>query len=200
MDASREFRVVLLGTTSVGKTTLFNRMDTKYVANDEESEVPTVKAAYIQREVRTKNGIVKLAIWDTAGQERFRSLIPMYTRDSDLAIIMFSVDMPESAENLDQWLNLLAASDCVDCIVYVVANKIDLEDHCALEIGRAWAQKNDFTFLEVSALQQSGVEDLLIRISDDLQKLPKFEDIHDRKFEGIAELSSQKGNDNGGCC
>ena len=199
MESSREFRVVLLGTTSVGKTTLFNRIDTSYVADANDADVPTVKAAYIQREVRTKHGIAKLAIWDTAGQERFRSLIPMYTRDSDLAIIMFSVDMPESAENLDQWLNLLAASDCVDCIVYVVANKMDLEDHCALETGRAWAQKNEFTFVEVSALQQSAVEDLVIRIADDLQKLPKFEDLKDRKTEGIAELTALN-KDEKGCC
>lgn len=200
MNAGREFRVVLLGTTAVGKTTLFNRLDTSYVSDGNEMEVPTVKAAYIQREVRTKHGNAKLAIWDTAGQERFRSLIPMYTRDCDMAIIMFSVDMVESAENLDQWLNLLAASDCVDCMVYVVANKMDLDDHSALEIGRAWAQKNDFVFVEISALQQNLVENLIAKIAEDLTKLPRFDDMKDHKFEGTAELKLQKGQNEKGCC
>lgn len=34
---------------------------------------------------------VRLQIWDTAGQERFRSLIPSYLRDADVAVIVFDV-------------------------------------------------------------------------------------------------------------
>lgn len=32
-----------------------------------------------------------MQIWDTAGQERFRTLIPSYIRDSNIAILVFDI-------------------------------------------------------------------------------------------------------------
>jgi Ras-related protein Rab-6A len=34
---------------------------------------------------------VRLQLWDTAGQERFRSLIPSYLKDCNLAIVVYDV-------------------------------------------------------------------------------------------------------------
>ena len=39
--------------------------------------------------VPVDNGTVRLQLWDTAGQERFRSLIPSYIRDSQVAVVVF---------------------------------------------------------------------------------------------------------------
>ena len=167
------FRVVLLGNTSVGKTTLFRNWDDNFVP-DENPPKPTLASCYLTKEVQQDGDRVKLIIWDTAGQERFRSLVPMYTRDCDIAVIMFAVDMMESVENLDEWWGMLQDSDTLDCLVYVVANKMDLENHCALHRGREWAVLHNFPFFEVSALKGDNVQALLERVVTDVMEKPAF--------------------------
>ena len=167
------FRVVLLGTTSVGKTTLFRNWDDNFVP-DENPPKPTLASSYLTREVEQYGRRVKLVIWDTAGQERFRALVPMYTRDCDIAVMMFAVDMMGSVENLDEWLGMLRDSDTLDCLVYVVANKIYLENHCALHTGREWALLHNFPFFEVSALTGDNVHALLERVVTDAMEKPAF--------------------------
>jgi len=65
-----QFRVILLGDSTVGKSSLL-----KYFTEgkfDEECE-PTVGVDFFARLVEIKPGLrVKLQLWDTAGQERFR--------------------------------------------------------------------------------------------------------------------------------
>jgi len=65
-----QFRVILLGDSTVGKSSLL-----KYFTEgkfDEGCE-PTVGVDFFARLVEIKPGLrVKLQLWDTAGQERFR--------------------------------------------------------------------------------------------------------------------------------
>lgn len=44
--------------------------------------------------------MMRLQLWDTAGQERFRSLIPNYIRDCQVAMIVFDLTNEESYENI----------------------------------------------------------------------------------------------------
>jgi GTPase SAR1 family protein len=37
------------------------------------------------------NKTIRLQLWDTAGQERFRSLIPSYLKDCNVAIIVYDI-------------------------------------------------------------------------------------------------------------
>lgn len=34
---------------------------------------------------------IRLQLWDTAGQERFRTLIPSYIRDSNVAVVVYDI-------------------------------------------------------------------------------------------------------------
>jgi len=73
-----QFRVILLGDSTVGKSSLL-----KYFTEgkfDEGCE-PTVGVDFFARLVEIKPGLrVKLQLWDTAGQERFRYFVH-YTAD-----------------------------------------------------------------------------------------------------------------------
>lgn len=44
-------------------------------------------------------------VWDTAGQERFRSLVPMYYRNSDAVAIIFDVTDRDSFNQVKSWIN-----------------------------------------------------------------------------------------------
>ncbi len=66
-------------------------------------------------------------IWDTAGQERFKSLMPMYLRNSLVVLIMIPLD--GSSTDSIEWLENLLAQHCLTsemkCIV--VGTKSDLK-------------------------------------------------------------------------
>ena len=63
-------KVVLLGATAVGKTSIFNRVvNTDYI----EDNVTTMAAYFRPKTIEfpEKNCRLKINLWDTAGQERF---------------------------------------------------------------------------------------------------------------------------------
>ena len=68
----RSFKVVLLGCTAVGKSSIMKRLTEDIFDLCEES---TIGAAFYTKRYP---GNVSLQLWDTAGQERYASLAPMY--------------------------------------------------------------------------------------------------------------------------
>lgn len=74
-----------------------------------------------------QNKTVKLQLWDTAGQERFRSLIPSYIRDSNVAVIVYDITQINSFNNLTKWFDDIKATRGKEVLVVVVGNKADLE-------------------------------------------------------------------------
>lgn len=70
--AARRLKLVLLGSSSVGKTTLA----TRYCLGDSGGAFgPTVGGVYFKKDLQAKGGVgVALHIWDTAGEEKYRSM------------------------------------------------------------------------------------------------------------------------------
>jgi Ras-related protein Rab-6A len=52
---------------------------------------PTIGIDFTSKNVTVGPKTIRLQLWDTAGQERFRSLIPSYLKDCNVAIIVFDV-------------------------------------------------------------------------------------------------------------
>jgi GTPase SAR1 family protein len=48
-----------------------------------------------------------LNIWDTAGDERFRSIMPLYYKDAEVALLVFDLTDPDSFIGIDYWLKEL---------------------------------------------------------------------------------------------
>ena len=47
---------------------------------------------------------VELSLWDTAGQENYAGLRPLSYPDTDVILMCFSIDNPDSLENIpDLW-------------------------------------------------------------------------------------------------
>lgn len=73
----REVKVVLLGDTGVGKSSLVLRFVTNSYKPYSES---TIGASFMSKVIMSNGKQIKFQIWDTAGQEKYHSLAPMYYR------------------------------------------------------------------------------------------------------------------------
>ena len=83
-----KFKLVFLGEQSVGKTSLITRF--MYDSFDSTYQA-TIGIDFLSKTMHLDDQTVRLQLWDTAGQERFRSLIPSYIRDSNVAIIVYDI-------------------------------------------------------------------------------------------------------------
>ena len=61
--------------------------------------VPTVFENYVTQ-VNFEGKVVELALWDTAGQEEYDRLRPLSYPESDVILIVFSIDFPVSLANV----------------------------------------------------------------------------------------------------
>ena len=77
---------------------------------------------------------MQLNIWDTAGDERFRSIMPLYYRDAEIALLVFDLTDAESFKGIDYWLGELESKVetegmllCTQIVIVgIVGNKKDL--------------------------------------------------------------------------
>lgn len=67
--------------------------------------VPTVFENYVA-DVEVDGKHVELALWDTAGQEDYDRLRPLSYPDSHVILICFSIDSPDSLDNVQEKVRL----------------------------------------------------------------------------------------------
>ncbi|KAI8639931.1 GTP-binding protein rhoA [Parasitella parasitica] len=164
-------KLVIVGDGACGKTCLlivFSR------GTFPELYVPTVFENYVADvEVDGKN--VELALWDTAGQEDYDRLRPLSYPDSHVILICFSIDSPDSLDNVqEKWISEVLHF-CQGLPILLVACKKDLRDDPAkiedlrktsqrpvtYEEGQGVAQKiNAYRYLECSAKTGEGVREV----------------------------------------
>ena len=145
------FKIIVIGDSGVGKSCLTNRATTNLF---EDTYSATVGFEFLSFNVKIEEKVVKLQIWDTCGQELYRSLITNFYRNSSLAIIVYAINSKDSFENIEMWLRELRTHSNPDAKVFLIGNKIDLENERKItrEQGENYAKTNKFNlFIESSA-------------------------------------------------
>nr|XP_023498420.1 ras-related protein Rab-17 isoform X2 [Equus caballus] len=144
------FKLVLLGSGSVGKSSLALR----YVKNDFRSTLPTVGCAFFTKVVDLGAASLKLEIWDTAGQEKYHSVCHLYFRGANAALLVYDITRKDSFDMVQQWLKDLEKEfHPGEIVVMLVGNKTDLgeEREVTFEEGKEFAESKRLLFMETSA-------------------------------------------------
>uniref|UniRef100_A0A8D2DFI0 Ras homolog family member C n=1 Tax=Sciurus vulgaris TaxID=55149 RepID=A0A8D2DFI0_SCIVU len=118
---------------------------------------------------------VELALWDTAGQEDYDRLRPLSYPDTDVILMCFSIDSPDSLENIPEKWTPEVKHFCPNVPIILVGNKKDLrqDEHTRRELakmkqepvrseeGRDMANRiSAFGYLECSAKTKEGVREV----------------------------------------
>lgn len=158
-------KVVLLGSTMVGKTSIVRK---EMTGGFDREEAPTIGACFTTKSIEVQDQLVKIQIWDTAGQERFRSLAPMYYHNADSALLVYSIDNSASFDDLEQWVEELRKNMNPLPRLWVIGNKSDLEDQRAVSVPDAeeFAKRIGADFLETSAKTGANIDTLFISVAD----------------------------------
>merc|ERR1711861_75683 len=99
-----QFKLVLLGDSAVGKSSLVLRFVRGQFFEYQES---TIGAAFLTQNVSLNDYTVKFEIWDTAGQERYHSLAPMYYRGAAAAVVVYDITNADSFARAKSWVKEL---------------------------------------------------------------------------------------------
>jgi small GTP-binding protein len=174
-DRSVHYRVIVIGDCSVGKTSIISRLTD---GSFDLGNSPTTMAAYCLYSSKVDGKPIFLEIWDTAGQERFRGLGPLYYRQADVGICVFSVTDHRTFDSLEDWIGPLIDTAGADTHVFIVGNKSDLRDQCNVNIEEAklWSRDRRFHFGLTSALSGDGILELfqnIVKILNHADKPPK---------------------------
>ena len=157
-----KYKLIFLGDQSVGKSCILNRFLNDTFIEDYQA---TIGLDFQSKNVQIDNQDIHLLLYDTAGQEKFRSLIPMYTRDANIILLVYDITSKESFNNLSQWLKDLTNININEVILCIVGNKIDLNEKREVEFdeGKKFAEDHDFIFNEISAKTGEGFSELFYK-------------------------------------
>merc|ERR1712166_1489947 len=118
-----QFKLVLLGDSAVGKSSLVLRFVRGQFFEYQES---TIGAAFLTQNVSLNDYTVKFEIWDTAGQERYHSLAPMYYRGAAAAVVVYDITNADSFQRAKSWVKELQRQGSPNIVIALAGNKYDL--------------------------------------------------------------------------
>jgi len=171
MSSAIRKKLVTVGDGACGKTCLlilFSKDEFPVVY------VPTVFENYVA-DIEVDGKRVELALWDTAGQEDYDRLRPLSYPDTDVVLICYSIDSPDSLENVPEKWAPEVRHFCPKVPIVLVANKKDLRNDArtiadlarakqtpvTYEQGEAMARQiGAMTFVECSAKNRDGVAEV----------------------------------------
>ncbi|RDD45191.1 Ras-related protein Rab-5B [Trichoplax sp. H2] len=152
-----QFKLVLLGESAVGKSSLVLRFVKGQFQEYQES---TIGAAFLTQTVCLDDVTVKFEIWDTAGQENIFLILPCC--DS------------ESFQRAKAWVKELQRQASPNIVIALAGNKADLANKRMVDADEAqvYAEENGLLFMETSAKTAMNVNEIFLAIA---KKLPKSE-------------------------
>ena len=206
MNYDKICQLLIIGDTSVGKTSLITRYTN---GTFKEEYLATVGLDYYSKEEIINNKTINIKIWDTAGQERFKALTQSYFRNAEGVILAFDVTNTSSYDNLKDWIGSIKKNlegKNIFLPLIIVGNKIDMEESREVEKENAeqFATENNYKYFETSAKTGEGVDEAVRNLVNQVLNNNQIDEqkIEARKSVQLKEEDNNEGEvkKKKGCC
>ena len=148
-------KVVMIGPSGVGKTSLLDRIN-RNEFND--YAFSTVGVSYETHDIIVDNRRLRLHIWDTTGQDKFKFLLPSFIKGARVVLLCF--DEPNVSEIQNRIVDIESLEPNIKIII--VLTKIDINCN-KLDIYQPVLEYAEYKNLELfftSSLTGKGVKEL----------------------------------------
>lgn len=157
MKVTNKMKIAILGEGRVGKSSIIER----YIKNTFDPEKNQSKSASNFVKILTspdKKMELRVEIWDTAGQEMFRSIAPMYYKDADAILFVYSIVNLQSFKALGYWVGEVKAEDKPYVLAFA-GNMADIVNGQSVptEDGENFAQEKGGIFMLTSAKEDINI-------------------------------------------
>ena len=189
-------KVILLGESSVGKTSLIKVAIGKKFNS---SELTTYSANYSIKKFNYNGKEYTFNLWDTIGQEKYRALTKMFFKDSKIIILVYDITSEKSFKELEYWYNQVVNELGKEgYYLAIVGNKNDLynQEKINKDQGKKFAESKKGKFKLTSAKDDPLSFNSLLE-----QMFKEFIDnnkdyLNNRKKTAITNKGKKKGK----CC
>ena len=166
-----KFKITIIGDGRVGKTSLIKKFT---LGSFETDYVETIGAQFSKFDKAINEDDIHLIFWDIAGQRDLDFLRPSFYRESDAAIIVYSLEENDIGKNsfnhIQKWQEEIKQF-CGNIPLILLANKVDLIDMPNLDQSKIQKIVNNLNFLTyflTSAKNGEGVQEAFDAIIEKL--------------------------------
>jgi small GTP-binding protein len=191
-----DFKVILLGNSSVGKTSILERFISKKFSEFQRCTINVeCKKKSILLDPTTS---AELSIWDTAGEEKFRALTKNYYRDAQGILLLYDINDRKTFLDLNKWIiDIYEICKKEEISIILVGNKIDLERNVKKDEIIQFAEKYGFQQFEVSAKNGINIDLIFEKLAEEMvEKFENKEDNNDENEEKEEEEEKNEQNEN----
>ena len=156
-------KIIIIGDSGVGKSCLLY----SYLNNKPcQYPISSIGLDCQSNKIKIGDHEIKLVFWDTVGQESFLSITKSYYRNSQIAILVYSVDDLQSFTNLTKWIDVINQYNTEPVQKVIVGNKIDSPKKRQVNKKEAeeFAQNNDMLYFELTQNDPALVRDSITKI------------------------------------
>ena len=204
-------KVILVGETQVGKTSIISRYTKDYYIDNPNR---TLAANSIKQRVEVDGYEIELQIWDTVGQEQYRSVTSIFYKEALICILVYDITNRESFEAIkNYWHNAVMQNGMKGVIIGVAGNKCDLYENekVSEKEGQDYCDSIKAYFKLVSAKNNISINEFFRTLVEQFVKsefmdelLPKYANDKNiiKKVKRTKLEKDKKSDENGkkGCC
>ena len=163
-------KIIILGASTVGKTSIFLR----YFNNEfSHGTLTTLGVDFKTKFFKFEDKKLKINYIDTAGQEKFKSISENYLKGTDGVILVFDLTNKETLDLVNYWADCIKKNNRDNIGLILFGNKSDLENDrdVTYEEGKNLADKLKCLYYEGSAKTGENIEFVM----NEIAKISYFE-------------------------